>query len=281
MTGQDEQAIQIDSSLELMNRFQEPEVRSLLSQLSLPVGSRGVDVGCGVGLYALWLADVIGPAGRILAIDPSAERIAEAEQRINAAPQADRINLRLADGTAIDEPDDSFDWVWCSDVLHHIEEGVMALKEFARIVRPGGRILIKESQVLRALLLPGHLDLERQLQRADVEFQKQEAGEHSFQERRQRTYQTMLQAGLCEINVRTIIVQRQAPLDNITKQYLQKAIFDRTWGPRLRPWLDAHDWERRSALCEADSPQSILARPDYYCIYPLTLFAAHVPEMSS
>lgn len=281
MTGQDAQAIHIDSSLELMNRFQEPEVRPLLSQLSLPVGSRGVDVGCGVGLYALWLADVIGSAGRVLAIDPSAERIAEAEQRINAAPQADRITLRLADGTAIDEPDDSFDWVWCSDVLHHIEEGVMALKEFARIVRPGGSIFIKESQVLRALLLPGHLDLERQLQRADVEFQKQEAGACSFQERRQRTFQTMLQAGLCEVSVRTIIVQRQAPLDNIAKQYLQKAIFDRTWGPRLRPWLDEHDWERRSALCEADSPQSILARPDYYCIYPLTLFAARVPERSS
>lgn len=281
MTGQHDQAVQIESTLELMNRFQEPEVRPLLSQLPLPVGSRGIDVGCGVGLYALWLADVIGREGRVLAIDPSAERIAEAQHRIETAPQADRIILRQADGTAIDEPDDSVDWVWCSDVLHHIDEAEIALKEFARVVRPGGSILIKESQVLRALLLPGHLDLERQLQRADVEFQKQEAGERSFHERRQRTYETMLEAGLREVSVRTIVVQRQAPLDNMARQYLQEAIFDRTWGVRLRPWLDDQDWERRSALCEADSPQSILARPDYYCIYPFTIFVARLPEMSS
>jgi ubiquinone/menaquinone biosynthesis C-methylase UbiE len=211
-----------------------------------------------------------------LAIDPSAERIAEAEQRIKTAPHADRIILRQADGTAIDEPDDSVDWVWCSDVLHHIDEAGMALQEFARVVRPGGSIFIKESQVLGALLLPGHLDLERQLQRADVEFQKQQAGERSFQERRQRTYETMLEAGLREVSVRTMVVQHQAPLHNMVRQYLQKAIFDRTWGPRLRPWLDDQDWERRSALCEADSPLSILARADYYCIYPFTLFAARV-----
>ena len=72
------------------------------------------------------------------------------------------------------------------------------------------------------------------------------------------------------------MVQRQAPLDDMARRYIQTAIFDRTWGPRVRPWLDAEEWEQRSALCEAESPQSILARPDYYCIYPITLFIARV-----
>ncbi len=276
MTEPHGQATQTDSVLELMNRFQEPEVRSLLPELPLQAGSRGLDIGCGVGLYALWLADVIGPDGRIVAIDPSPERIAEAEQRIKTSPVADRITVRPGDGTAIDEPDQSFDWVWCSDVLHHIDEAVTALRECARVTRPGGVLFIKESQVLQALLLPGHLDLERQLQRADVEFQKQEAGARSFQERRQRTYETLLEAGLGAIKVCTIMVQRQAPLDDMARRYIQTAIFDRTWGPRVRPWLDAEEWEQRSALCEAESPQSILARPDYYCIYPITLFIARV-----
>ena len=43
-------------SLERMNRFQEPEARALIADLALPAGSRGLDVGCGVGLDALWLA---------------------------------------------------------------------------------------------------------------------------------------------------------------------------------------------------------------------------------
>jgi demethylmenaquinone methyltransferase/2-methoxy-6-polyprenyl-1,4-benzoquinol methylase len=251
-------------------------MRAALAALPLPAGSRGLDVGCGVGLYALWLADAIGPDGRIVAIDPSPERIAEAQQVIKSAPEADRIHVRSGDATAIDEPDQGFDWVWCSDVLHHIDAAVAALRECVRVVRPGGAIIIKESQVLQALLLPGHLDLERQLQQADVEFQKQEAGERSFQERRQRTYETLREAGLHEISVRTILVQRQAPLAAMTRRYIQSGIFDRTWGPRVRPWCDDATWERRSTLCDADSPQSILARPDYYCIYPITLFIACV-----
>jgi len=276
VTEPQQQAMQTDSVLELMNRFQEPEMRAELAELPLPAGSRGLDAGCGVGLYALWLADAIGPDGRIVAIDPSPERIADAQQIIKNTPEADRITVRQGDATAIDEPDQSFDWVWCSDVLHHIDTAVAALRECVRVVCPGGAMIIKESQVLQALLLPGHLDLERQLQQADVEFQKQETGERSFQERRQRTYETLREAGLREISVRTLLVQRQAPLDAMTRRYIQNGIFDRTWGPRLRPWFGDAAWERRSSLCEADSPQSILARPDYYCIYPVTLFIARV-----
>jgi cyclopropane fatty-acyl-phospholipid synthase-like methyltransferase len=40
-------------SLERMNLFQEPEARTLIADLHLPEGSRGLDVGCGAGLYAV------------------------------------------------------------------------------------------------------------------------------------------------------------------------------------------------------------------------------------
>ena len=51
-------------------------------------------------------------------------------------------------------------------------------------------------------------------------------------------------------------------------------VFARNWGERIRLLLSAEDWRRRSALCEPDSPQYILARPDYYCLYPITVFTA-------
>ncbi len=268
--------MQPESVLELMNRFQEPELRPWLTALAMPPGSQGLDVGCGMGLYALWLASVVGPRGRVVAIDPSSERIAESGATLENTPESKWITLREGSGVTLDEPDQHFDWVWCSDVLHHIDEAVRAVAEFKRVTRPGGTIYIKESQVLPALLLPGHLDLERQLQRADVEFQKREAGVRSFQERRQRTYETLLEAGLSDIRVETRIVQRQAPLDEVAKRYIQKAIFDRTWGPRIREWLSDAEWEERCAICEAESPHAILRRRDYYCLYPVTLFSARV-----
>ncbi len=262
------------TTLELMNRFQEPEGRSVIESLGLPAGSRGLDVGCGVGLYALWLAEAVGAEGQVVALDPSSERVDEAKRLIGNVPAAARVTLKVGDGTALDEADHSFDWVWCGDVLHHIDEPLKALREFRRVLRPGGLIAIKESQVLQAMFLPGHLALERQLQRAEIAFSRAEAGDLTFQERRQRTRETMLAAGLRDVAIKTVVIERQAPLDEASLTYIQQAIFDRNWGPRLRPLLDAQDWSQRSALCEADSPESILARPDYYCIYPVTVFTA-------
>ena len=51
-------------SLERMNRFQEPEARRIIADLGLSGGSRGLDAGCGVGLWALWLAEAVGPRTR-------------------------------------------------------------------------------------------------------------------------------------------------------------------------------------------------------------------------
>jgi hypothetical protein len=161
--------------------------------------------------------------------------------------------------------------------LHHIDDTVLALKEFMRVGRPGGRILIKESQVMSALFLPGYPELERQLQQAELQLQQPEAGGRSFQERRQRTLASMQEAGLANVSLRTYLVARQAPLDETARAYIQHVVFERNWGERLRDRVAATTWEQRTALCEATSSQAILQRPDYYCLYPFCLFTAQLP----
>jgi ubiquinone/menaquinone biosynthesis C-methylase UbiE len=260
--------------LERMNRFQERQARTAIAALHLPAGSRGLDVGCGVGLYTLWLAEAIGAGGQVSGIDRADERIASARRLVGQAPAAERITFKPGDGTALGEDDRSFDWVWCADVLHHIDDPVLALTEFVRVVRPGGMIVIKESQVFNALFLPGYPELERQLQRAELQFQHSEAGAQSFQERRQHTRTSMMQAGLQDVQVRTYVVEHQAPLPPTARAYIQHGVFERNWGERIRGFLDAKDWQQRSALCKADAPQAILDRPDYYCVYPFTMFTA-------
>lgn len=227
-------------------------------------------------LYALWLAQAIGPGGRVVGIDRVPERLDAARQLVGTALEPGRLELRQGDGTAIAAADHSFDWVWCADVLHHIDDPVLALKEFSRVLRPGGRLIIKESQVLQALFLPGHIELERQLQRAEMQFSRAEAGTRSFQERRQRTCASMLEAGLSDVQLRTYVVERQAPLDAVSRGYIQQVVFERNWGPRIRGLVDTRDWEQRTILCEATSPHAILNRPDYYCIYPFTMFTARL-----
>jgi demethylmenaquinone methyltransferase/2-methoxy-6-polyprenyl-1,4-benzoquinol methylase len=258
-------------ALERMNRFQEPEVRALIADLALPAGSSGLDVGCGVGLQALWLAEAVGPSGRIVAIERSAETLEHARALVGGAHPAGRLELREGDATALDFPDAAFEWLWCADVLHHVQDTGKALAEFARVVAPGGRIVIKESQLLPGLFLPGHPALERRLRQAEMEWSRHEGGEWSFEERRQRTVMAARAAGLAAENFRTVLLERRAPLDAAAREYVQRVVFERNWGPRLRDLLTPDEWRRRSSLCDATSPEFVLADLDYYCLYPISV----------
>jgi len=264
-------------TLERMNRFQEPEARALIADLALPPGSRGLDVGCGVGLYTRWLAEAVGPRGRVTGLEPTAERVQAARALVGGAIGDGRLEFRQGDGTALEAAQGSVDWVWCGDVLHHIQDTQAALKEMARVVRPGGLVIVKESQALPAMFLPGHPELEKRLQQAEIARSREEAGGRSFQERRQRTPEALREAGLGPVTMRTYLAARRAPLDEAARAYIQRVVFERNWGPRLRDLLEPADWEQRSALCEADSSRFILASPDYYCLYPITVFTARAP----
>jgi demethylmenaquinone methyltransferase/2-methoxy-6-polyprenyl-1,4-benzoquinol methylase len=257
--------------LERMNRFQEAEARALIADLGLPAGSRGLDVGCGVGLYALWLAEAVGPAGRVTGIEPTAERIAAAREMVGRAPAAARLDLREGDGTTLDAPDGAFDWVWCGDTLHHIQDTERTLREFARVLRPGGLVIVKESQLLPGLFLPGHPALERRVRQAEAQASRHEGGAFSFEERRQRTPASLREAGLTVDAFRTYLLERRAPLAPEAHDYIQRVVFERNWGPRIRELLSPEDWAERSALCEPDSPTCVLRRPDYYCLYPISV----------
>src|SRR5262245_52064386 len=96
-----EEAEPFTRSLERMNRFQEPEARAIIADLDLPAGSTGLDVGCGVGLYALWLAEALGPTGRVVGIEPTAERVEAARELVGRRIDSGRLELRPGGGTAL------------------------------------------------------------------------------------------------------------------------------------------------------------------------------------
>ncbi len=268
-------------ALELMNRFQEPEAHALIADLGLPQGSSGLDVGCGVGLYTLWLAEGVGPRGRVVGIEPSAERVEEARALVGDRLPASRLEFREGDATKLDLPDGSLDWVWCGDVLHHVQETARALGEFARVVRPGGRVVVKESQLLHGLFLPGHPALERRLRQAETDWSRHEGGAYSFEERRQRTLGSVRAAGLAVESFRTYVLERRAPLPEAARDYIQRVVFDRNWGPRVRDRLAPEEWSERSALCDAESPGLVLDDPDYYCFYPISVVVARRGQAST
>lgn len=95
-----------------------------------------LDIGCGTGAA---LAEYAAHGCRVIGVDPSPAMLAQARERLG--PEAD---LRVVDGRRLPVDDGSIDLVLVSLVLHSVsnEEAVALLREAARVLRPGGRVLV-------------------------------------------------------------------------------------------------------------------------------------------
>jgi demethylmenaquinone methyltransferase/2-methoxy-6-polyprenyl-1,4-benzoquinol methylase len=75
------------------NPLREPVHRSAIQALQLPVGSRGLDAGCGIGLQTVLLAEAVGSAGHITGLDLSPEFLLDAEEIVRKSGLSKQISL--------------------------------------------------------------------------------------------------------------------------------------------------------------------------------------------
>jgi len=108
--------------------------------LRLRAGERLIDVGCGLGEAALALADDLGATGEIVGVDASAAMLAVARERSGAA--ACPMRFTIGDALALDEPDGAFDAARCERTLQWLTDPARAVGELTRVVRPGGRVAL-------------------------------------------------------------------------------------------------------------------------------------------
>jgi arsenite methyltransferase len=110
--------------------------KRLIEQLRLQPGQHVLDVGSGTGLLAEHVADLVGPLGSVVAIDPLPLRIEIAQWKA-------RPNLGFRVGNAYELgslSDRSFDAVYLNAVFHWLPEKLQPLREFLRILKPGGKL---------------------------------------------------------------------------------------------------------------------------------------------
>lgn len=107
-------------------------------QLGLVGGQRLLDVGCGLGEAALALAEDLGDDGEVVGVDISAEMLRVA--RSNAGAVRCRVRFTEGDACSLDEPDDAFDAVRAERTLQWLADPAAAVAEMVRVVRPGGRV---------------------------------------------------------------------------------------------------------------------------------------------
>jgi demethylmenaquinone methyltransferase/2-methoxy-6-polyprenyl-1,4-benzoquinol methylase len=107
-------------------------------------GSRVLDVATGTGDLALELARRVAPGGEVVGADFAEGMLDRARAKAERHPGAVRPRFEWADATALPYPDDSFDAATVGFGVRNFEDLPRGLAEMARVVRPGGRVVVLE-----------------------------------------------------------------------------------------------------------------------------------------
>ncbi|MFD5860723.1 methyltransferase domain-containing protein [Streptomyces chartreusis] len=138
---------------------------------SLKPHMRILDVGCGPGTITADLAALV-PDGRVTGVD-RAPGILEQARATAAGRGVPNVDFAVADVHALDFPDETFCVVHAHQVLQHVGDPVGALREMARVTRPGGLIAVRDSDYAAMSWYPPSrgmddwLDLYRRVARAN------------------------------------------------------------------------------------------------------------------
>lgn len=112
--------------------------RKAVERAGLTEGMSVLDVGCGTGQASCVATKLVGPAGFVVGVDPSMGMLSEAvkQGRVKSAV--------LAQAEMLPFPDDTFDFLTMSFALRHVSDLAVAFREYRRVLKPGGRVLLLE-----------------------------------------------------------------------------------------------------------------------------------------
>jgi arsenite methyltransferase len=114
----------------------------VLEMLAPKVDEHVIDIGAGPGLLAFDLARLVGQVGRVVALDAAPAMVAMSEARLRDLPQATCL---LGNATNLEFPEASFDAAVSTQVYEFVADVPRALAELYRVLKPGGRTLILDT----------------------------------------------------------------------------------------------------------------------------------------
>jgi SAM-dependent methyltransferase len=223
-----------------------PAIRELKRRsyelLGVSPGSRVIDVGCGPGIDTSELGLRVGATGQVVGIDHDPAMVTAADAAARGAGVSGWTRHQVAVGTALPFAAASFDAARCERMFQHLADPgpALALAELRRVTRPGGRVVVADTDWGTLSVDLDDVELERRIVRLHASrFWNGFAG--------RRLRRLFVTQGLAPTEVETFVVLLELPalLDLLagTEQYgLATGL------------ITAHEWRRwRQSLWLADA----------------------------
>ena len=124
------------------------EYESCIASVGIQPGWRVLDAGCGTGTFLPYIADLVGPTGTVVALDHAAESIDHVRAWVESDRPTAQFETHVGPLHALPFPDASLDCIWNANVVIYMKEEddfQKMMSEFARVLKPGGLLAVKET----------------------------------------------------------------------------------------------------------------------------------------
>jgi 27-O-demethylrifamycin SV methyltransferase len=115
----------------------------VIEKLNVQAGQRLLNVGCGNGEQAVRMARASNV--EVVGIEVDAYQLHLAKERVQEEGLDDRITVQYAEVNDMPFDDESFDQSWSMHCLSDVPDWTEALRNIARVLRPGGRLVVIDS----------------------------------------------------------------------------------------------------------------------------------------
>src|SRR3569833_956147 len=204
------------AKLRHFNAFAQSELKALIASLDLRPGARVLDVGCGTGEALGWFRELVGATGMVAGIDLSTAHTRAAQETASRAAviaHADMLKAPFAPVT--------FDLFWCVNTINHQRDRLAGAKALAALLRPGGRMALGQGGFLPEMFFAWDARLERVTREADRAYYLNRYGLEERDTAGVRGLVGLLRsAGLQDVQARTVVIERMAPLSKFDRDYL-------------------------------------------------------------
>ena len=125
----------------LMDIFR--SVDSYIDDYGITEGLFVMDYGCGPGRYIKRASELVGEKGRVYAVDIH-ELAMTSIQKLVKKYSLSNVHAFISDGSRIELDNDTVDLIYALDMFHMVKNTEVLLKEWKRVVKPTGRLILED-----------------------------------------------------------------------------------------------------------------------------------------